>query len=80
MSLIFATSDSRWKQPVLQILLRCILQGSAAQDPEPDIVVLVIRVVVVTVGNSGVRSIIVPTTAAFDTVSARGRSHSISLS
>ncbi len=61
---------------VLQ-MLRCMPRGSGANNPEPDIVVLIIRVVVVTIGNRSVRRIVVPTAAAYDTVRARSRSPSI---
>lgn len=61
---------------VLQTL-RCIPQGSGAHNPETDVVVLVIRVVVIAIGNCGVGRIVVPTAAPYDAVRARSRSHSI---
>ena len=58
-------------------MLWCFPQGSGAHNPKPKIVVLVTRVIVVAIGNRRVRSIVVPTAAAFDAVRARSRSPSI---
>lgn len=56
-------------------LLRRKMQSSGTHHPEPDIVVLVVRVVVVPVGHGTVRRIVVPTAAAFDAVRARSGFH-----
>ncbi len=56
-------------------LLRCKLQSSGADNPETDIVVLVVRIVVVPVSHGAVRRIVVPAAAAFDAVRARSGSH-----
>ena len=58
-------------------LLRRKLQSSMAHNPEPDIVVLIVRIVVVPISDGAVRRIVVPTAAAFDTVRARSGPHAI---
>ena len=48
-----------------------------AQNTEPPVVVLVIRVVVVPVGDGAVRGIVVPTTPAINAVRARACSQRV---
>ena len=56
-------------------LLRRKVQSSGADNPEPNIVVLVVRIVVVPVSDGAVSRIVVPTATAFDAVRARSGSH-----
>ena len=54
--------------------LSSIPQGLGAHQPEPNVVVPVVRVVVVPIGRTQVLTVVVPRPAAFHTVSARNRS------
>ena len=54
--------------------LSSIPQGSGAHQPEANIVVPVVRVVVVPIGRTRVLTIVVPRPAAFHTVVTRNRS------
>ena len=58
----------------LVLRLTCTPQGSRANQTKADVVVPVVRVVVVSVDGTGVRSIVVPVPAAFNPVGASSRS------